>query len=192
MTYGEGKTMNKRPKVILCDLDGVLADFNAGAAEVHGWTLARLYEKWPPGIWEMTAALGLSDEDEFWEPIDQAGEAFWLGLQPLPWARTLYAYLESIAEVHVATAPSRCDSCYSGKVKWLKRFFGRNFTQFVITPHKHIFAQPGALLIDDRELNINQFVQHGGDGIIFPARCNGLYNWANNPVAYLQRLIGDF
>jgi 5'(3')-deoxyribonucleotidase len=175
-------------KRILVDMDEVLCDFVSGAAEIHGWTRDELFAVWPPGVWSMQSAMKLSEED-FWKPITANDKYFWESLKPLPWAHQLVADINEICDDwHVVTSPSLSDSSYTGKVKWLKNFFGPRFTRFCITPHKYLFAQPGVLLIDDNESNVNNFIYHGGDGLVFPRR-NNLLHKITDPVAHIREMF---
>ena len=136
---------------IFLDLDEVLADFVGSALKIHGISREELETHREPGRWDITKPLGLSD-DEFWEPIHAAGSGFWSGLDPLPWADELVGLVEETGVPwHVVTSPSRCPTCYDGKVRWLKDFFGADFDRFIISPHKEIYAGPGRVILDDRD-----------------------------------------
>jgi len=175
---------------ILLDMDGVLVDFVGGAAKAHGWTHDQLVQVWPPGQYEIAEPMGLT-LDEFWQPINETGEQFWLQLEPLPWIHDILHLLVTIETVtgvdwYIATTPSHHSSSYSGKVKWLQEFFGQDFDRFILTGHKHLLAGNGqTVLIDDNRSNVDKFVRAGGEALLFPARWNALHQFADDPVPHL-------
>ena len=193
---------------LLVDMDEVLCDFISGACKANEVSRQELEARRIPGEWAIhnlvnelrreRLCTGFDWEiqaplDQFWSPITEQGEDFWVNLEPLPWANTLITFIGDLCYCgllkhknwHVVTAPSKCPSSYSGKVKWLKNFFGSEFDRFCITPHKHIFAKPDAILIDDREENITAFEKNGGIGVLFPSRGNLLHLCADNPIPHV-------
>lgn len=178
---------------VLVDMDEVLTDFVEGSLRIHGWTRERLERVWQPGSWSIIEPMGMT-ADEFWAPINAAGEEFWLGLEPTPWARDLIEGIDRLTcDWYIVSSPSQSPSAYSGKVGWLRRFLNDGFDRVVITGHKHLLARPGNVLVDDREESVEQFIDAGGQGIVFPSRYNSLHWQAENPVRFvlteLRRLI---
>lgn len=182
---------------ILVDMDEVLCDFVEEACRMHGVSREQMERNRPEGHWSIQGAIGTVlerelSEPEFWRPITMAGEAFWATLGPLPWLAQLTRIVrEASTDWHIITAPGECRTSYNGKVRWLKEKFGATFTQFAITPHKEIFAQPGVVLIDDREENIERFKAAGGSGILFPTKGNGLHGQAADPIPYVQQQLKE-
>lgn len=171
---------------ILLDMDEVLVDFVSAAIALHGQDRETVYARWKPGKWSMTEPLQLTP-DQFWEPIHRAGADFWVNLEPKPWIEELIKIVEQYTRNwHVVTSPSRCPTCYDGKVRWLKNYFGPGFDRFAITPHKHLFAKPNTILIDDRGENCRKFEAYGGDAIIFPAIQNCLHWRRDNPLEFVS------
>ena len=170
-------------------MDEVLVDFVSGACEIHGTTREELTKKWPVGHWSIVEVLGLF-KSEFWNRINKEGEDFWFNLKPLPWCNDLLELVKSTTDDwHIVTAPSMAISCYSGKVRWLKTYFNPGFDRFVITPHKYLFAQPGIVLIDDREENVLDFVKSGGEGLVFPTHGNRFHEYKEDPVASIADVL---
>jgi 5'(3')-deoxyribonucleotidase len=169
-------------------MDEVLVDFVGGALRIHGWTRQRLEQVRPPGSWSIVEPMGMTPA-QFWRPINAAGESFWLGLQLLPWASRVVDWVRSVTpDWYIVSSPSSTTSSYAGKLRWLRRYFGRDFQQFVLTSHKHLLAQPTTLLIDDREETVQQFITAGGEGLLFPSRHNRLWSLADDPVTHLSFL----
>jgi 5'(3')-deoxyribonucleotidase len=187
MTITE-RAMTKKIR-ILVDMDEVLVDFVDAACRIHGRNVGDVLLSWPKDTWNMAQALGLSQGD-FWHPIYIAGEKFWEQLQPKPWIKNLLREVKSLTDDwHIISSPTRHSECYSGKVKWLKEYFGSTFDQFALTPHKHIFAQENVVLIDDHDDNVEKFVEAGGMGILFPAKYNANSDWASDPVPYVRHQL---
>jgi 5'(3')-deoxyribonucleotidase len=157
---------------IILDMDEVLVDFVGGMARHHGTTRQKLRQKQKPGVWEMHRTLGIS-ANTMWRPIYKSGLAFWLTLEPLPWIDDLIEMVETFdVEWHIVSSPSLAADSYFGKTCWLKNYFGHDFDRFAITPHKHLFAKPGTILIDDKDENVEAFREAGGRGIVFPTKGN--------------------
>lgn len=175
---------------IFLDADGVLADFDKAAMEVHGRTIDWLMAVRPRGLWDLTHPLGVT-LDEFWEPIHNAGADFWENIELLPWAGELIKMLQGL-DWYVVTAPSTYKEgspSYHGKIKWLERHFGWRISKCLLTSDKHLLARKGAILIDDRESNINAFTEAGGEGIIFPSLGNCLHSMAADPIPYVRKML---
>jgi hypothetical protein len=174
----------------LFDLDELFADFTGGALALHGLTRDQMEAGRTPGHWNFIETLGMSPT-EFWKPITASGETFWSSLCPLPWFSDLLHFALDIAgnDWYIITTPSMDPGSYSGKVKWMKEMFGSNFNRFLLTPHKHLLAQPGFTLIDDREETCQKFKRHGGSAVTFPSMGNSQHVFADQPVDYLRNLF---
>jgi 5'(3')-deoxyribonucleotidase len=173
-------------QIIFLDMDGVLVDFEAGAAALWGLTAGELQAKRTPGTWALPEPLGITTT-QFWNKLNEAGEIFWQGLLPMPWHLELMHYVEEHStQWYIVSAPSHSPTSYTGKVKWLKKYFGPRFDRFFLTPHKELLAANGRLLIDDNEDNIKKFVEHGGMGQIFPSMSNRLHSSRLDPMVYIK------
>lgn len=175
--------MTNRPTIFL-DIDGVLADFVGGVCQLYGRNRSDVIQAMEPGNWDgLPDALGTT-EDEMWRRIDSAGSDFWAGLPLLPWARTLAKECEAIADVYLATTPSRYPGSLSGKLRWIKAF-GTHERRYVMTPHKHLLAGPKRLLIDDKDRNVKEFWDAGGQAVLFPSKWNSVHELAGDPLQYV-------
>lgn len=184
---------------VLIDMDEVLVDFVGGACRIHGTSRERMEAERNAGslgIWDISSPLGYATGlgramtlSEFWKPIHDAGETFWRDLQPTPWLGQLVDIVETAfgpESWHVISAPSRLTESYTGKVRWLKSYFGPGFDRFAITPHKHLFARDNRVLVDDRESNCDAFSREGGQSILFPSRGGPLWAYADNPLSFVE------
>jgi len=186
--------------ILLLDLDEVLCDFIGGACKVHKITREQMEFHRVPGCWDISDAMGRAktagmsgfSQNQFWNPIHNAGIGFWWHLEELPWFDEVIQWADTKFESwYIVTSPSNETNSYTGKVNWLKRKFGVKFDRFFITPHKELLAQPGRLLLDDRLVNCEQFKRHGGEAILFPTRGGPLHMLKDDPISYLQQYIGD-
>jgi len=178
---------------ILLDMDGVLVDFVGGVCKLFEISRDDLNKHWTLGEWNIVPPLGRAigmrdafNTTMFWNEINDGGEKFWLELEEMPWIDDLIKMVEDITDDwHIVTSPSYLPCSYSGKIKWLKNWFGDKFNRFAITPHKEIFAQENVILIDDRWKNIREFRESGGIGILFPSQGNLLHSRSEFPLNYL-------
>ncbi len=141
--------MNK----ILLDMDGVVSDFTSMAAKLYSHTLEELLAKAKKGSYYVfDDALGIGQE-EFDNTLAFTNENFW------------------------AELPMTSASCYSGKVKWLRKFTGDpKFKDIIFTDQKHLLARSDRLLIDDCADNCDSFWNCGGESILFPRFWNRNYS----------------
>jgi 5'(3')-deoxyribonucleotidase len=151
------------------DLDGVLADFTAGAISLHKLPVTHK----DVDCWDFHHKLGFQGDNEkkFWEPM---GFDFWANL---PKTREHDAVLSIVEEVFgdkvvIATSPASTPGCVEGKIAWINKHLPAYSRRFVVGASKHLMASYGKILIDDYEVNTKRFFEHGGTAILFPR----LYN----------------
>ena len=159
--------------LILCDMDGVLANFVKKLLICHcRYDLLELNEQGEfPRTWEMDGELGT--DDEIWWPVDIAGSDFWSDIDPYPWMDKLLGILESTGiPWYICTTARMTAESHAGKIDWIHRHIG-NIDNVIMTKHKHVIAHENSLLIDDAEHNINAFESNGGNGFLFPQCWNG-------------------
>lgn len=175
--------------IIYCDLDDVIVDYTSASLALHGWTRQKFEALRRPGVWNGYEVMKIS-ADAYWEPIHKAGPGFWESLPELPHAAELITILQRFGNWGIATSPSRSVASWVGKANYLHARFTR-----AVVGNSHIcfdkaqLAVPGSLLIDDRQENVERFIEAGGQGIVFPTRGNELYQLADNPVGYVRRTL---
>lgn len=162
---------------ILCDADGVVANFTSAAVRA----INRLYgtnhpkgtepTEWyfgdliPPG----------SQEGLLWDALSAPGIA--AGLEPFPHAAELVAELSRLGDVWFVTSPFQTSPtwCYE-RVRWLQEHLGIDRHRVVFASDKS--AVDGVVLIDDRAANLMQWsrgsAQHPLDD---DERPNGAILW---------------
>ncbi len=140
---------------IYCDMDGVLADFESGYEELTGIDLRGEFQK----------------GDNFWDPISKAGVGFWAGLKWMPDGQELWDYLKPFNPI-LLSAPSREQSSRIGKHVWVKHKIPGTKLILRYASQKQELATPESILIDDRQVNIDQWEAAGGIGILHTSTAN--------------------
>ena len=158
--------VNEQEKVdykIYCDMDGVLADFESGYEKLTGVDLKGEFQK----------------GEDFWEPISKAGVGFWAGLKWMPDGQKLWNYIKPY-NPDLLSAPSREESSRIGKAVWVKYKLPGTKLILRYAKQKQELANPESILIDDRQVNIDQWEAAGGIGI--------LHTSADNTISQLKQL----
>ena len=140
---------------IYCDMDGVLADFESGYEELTGIDLRGEFQK----------------GDDFWDPISEKGVGFWAGLKWMPDGQELWDYLKPY-KPDLLSAPSREQSSRIGKHVWVKHKIPGTKLILRYAKQKQELATPESILIDDRQVNIDQWEAAGGIGILHTSTAN--------------------
>lgn len=184
---------------LFLDMDEVLADFIGGACRVWGTTEAEVLPHWTRGVWNiippLSRALKLPEltEAEFWAPIVERGEDFWRSLPMLPWARELVDLVHKLSggDWYVLTSPGPHPSALTGKARWLRGRLGIQHEQMIPTPHKHLLAAPGRILVDDREDNCRDWYGHLGKAVVFPRWHNYYADYRANPLPIVEAQLRE-
>ena len=140
---------------IYCDMDGVLADFESGYEKLTGIDLRGEFQK----------------GDDFWDPISKAGVGFWAGLKWMPGGQELWDYIKPF-DPKLLSAPSREQSSRIGKAVWVKHKIPGTKLILRYASQKQELATPESILIDDRQVNIDQWEAAGGIGILHTSTAN--------------------
>lgn len=151
---------------------------------IYGWDL----------VGAVSHALGLEvpmSPTEFWEKIPSE---LW---RQVPKSDECEELVETafrlVGEDHVflATSPTLDHFSLPFKVRWIEEQLPKSFhRRWSVTPIKRYFGTPGALLIDDRESNCNDFRLRpngapGGDSILWPKAWNSAGHWYDK-MTYLK------
>jgi 5'(3')-deoxyribonucleotidase len=157
---------------ILLDMDDVVVNLNRG-----------LFKHFPVlennrNEWDVSKTLGVTIK-QFIKLVDKIPD-FWIDLEPLPRGLELYYELKKIAPVHFVSSPTGSAVAAAGKTIWLKKYFGEDFDDYVITSKKHLLAKPGVLLLDDRHKNVEEFIGGGGLAVLYPQPWNPLAQYTDS------------
>jgi len=157
----------------LIDLDGVLADFTAGASEAHGRPNPYL-DKNLYGNYYIEKIWGITQE-EFWKPMD---EDFWYMLDVMDKAKELVDFLdvEFDGNICILSSPSKNRGCIDGKLAWIKQHFPQLERKFLFGPQKHFCSSPNTLLVDDYDYNVENFRKFGGHAYLVPRPWNSAHS----------------
>lgn len=166
---------------VLLDMDGVIVDFTGASMRAHGIAeYDHLIDDW-----DHASALGLS-ADDWWAKME--GREFWANIEPYPWASEL---MDAIGEFTICTAPNRDPECAAGKYDCLINNFSIYPRDVMMGTKKFLLANPGNVLIDDREENVDDFRARGGCAILFPQPWNHAAGDWRDVVATLNAIKED-
>lgn len=172
--------------MIILDLDGVLAEFDRAACEVHG-----LPEGTVPKSWDWYHDFGITDK-EFWDKIHALGDKFYGELvQPYPWAREVLELVRGADDFVIMSSPSNHPAGYAGKKIWVDKYLdGVKPAQLIVGSAKHLLAGRDRLLVDDGPHNITAFIDAGG------ATCTFLQPWncddPSDRIRHLKESLEDW
>ena len=142
----------KPPYKIYCDMDGVLTDFESRFDHFSGMH-PQEYEK----------KFGI---EQFWHLIDtKIGVRFWVGMPWMPQGKKLWDFIKPY-QPDLLTSPSRHDTSRLGKNLWVRNNLNpKPKTIFAFSKDKQRYSREGAILIDDKKSNINEWASKGGIAI---------------------------
>lgn len=166
LLYGLGMKIDH----ILLDMDGVVVHHFIALGRAAGIEVSR--DNWPLGKDGIKAITGL-DKATFDSMVINGGADLWASMPAFPWFSSFFKALENIAPVYYLSSPEYGAGCVAGKVTWIEKQHGPSFNRFILTTHKTLLARPTAVLIDDTQKNVDQFIAAGGQGILFQQPWNG-------------------
>lgn len=176
-------------------MDGVLTDFVTACCAAHGKESPYSDPK-NLGIFEMEKLWNIS-VGEFWAPLDKLGRPFWEEMGKMPDADEIVRILEDEfgrSNICILTSPSYDPGCIPGKRAWIKNHYPQFRNQMIFGTAKRFLAGEGRVLVDDRDENVESFVDYGGHGIVIPRLWNschalagrdGASRWALRGVRYV-------
>jgi len=164
----------------LLDLDGVVADFIAGACQHHNVPNPYLSPCGPRGRggWDIEKHLSM-DKRQFWNGLDYY---FWKNLPKTPEADGIVALLTGrfgVENICILSSPIAVNGCVDGKREWIEAHFPEFSRQFLFGSAKQFCAGPDRVLIDDFHHNIDKFAEAGGQTFLVPRVWND--DWAEEP-----------
>lgn len=150
---------------IYCDLDSVLVDFTKGYIDLTG--------KEPPSY------ESKFDKKEFWRPIDKSGGEFWSNLEWMEDGHELWNFIAPY-NPEILSSPSNSQTSVVGKEEWMIKNLPGVKLNLEQSEKKQVYAEPNAILIDDRDTIIERWNNAGGIGI--------LHTSAENTIKQLKEL----
>src|SRR5271167_173790 len=167
------RMFNPKVNTIYVDLDDVLVDFNAFVFD----NLGRYFDNHVTNLEE--------NDNEMWLFLKNVSHMY-LNLNPTPYARELWDHIvASGVNVEILTAIPRrhyIAEAEQDKRDWVAKHLGAD-VKVNIGPYsadKWKWAKPSDILIDDREDNIQQWINDGfGIGII---------HYKNDPLCHIDTM----
>jgi hypothetical protein len=148
----------------LIDFDGVICDFNAGAALANGIHLEE-----QPTHWNWYRDYGVTDK-QFWDNIKKYGVDFYNDMCPLyEWAHDLVNLLRPYGPLTFCTNGPKFPD---GKIQLIEWLFPEADVILMTASKKHWLARPEFVLIDDKSENVKDFTGNNGRAILFPQPWN--------------------
>lgn len=188
--------LNSLRKIFL-DLDGVIVNIHPSAFASAGVTLEKESD-YPDGYgWDLVGAVnkfrqvhrwGALSANGFWSRLNYG---FWRNLPLYEGARELVTALELYGEVYFVTTPTLDPGCAGAKFGWVREHFPKYRKKTWIGSDKSVFAAiPGAILIDDRDRNCDDFIAAGGQAILVPRPWNDL-GYTQDPYNQIHWQMGE-
>ncbi len=194
-------------RVILLDMDGVLVNWADEVAQWFSVSSKELQGAWNPGEYQIHKVLSRilardagQIKDGIVREIVRHGADWWAGLHPYPWAgKIINACTDFVGRenVYFCSNPAFTSQHVSigpvmeGKMRWLERHTKKDCRKFVFTPHKHLLARKGTILIDDHGPTLVEFERAGGSFIPCPAKYNNWHHAADDPADFIVRMLDD-
>jgi len=177
------------------DMDGVLTDWCKAAHELNGLDYPG-HNKWPYKFgsegWGWGKQAGLLTYN--W---DSMGRQFWANLEWMPDGKDILSKCISCFGMDSICLFSsfyiRANGAVNGRLDWIDHNIPEFKNKFLTgTIPKSICAHHDAVLIDDYDKNIHDFVAAGGQGILIPRPWNELHNWSDSVLKVLENSLEDF
>ena len=170
------------------DMDGVLLDFVSAIHKKfdkeyrYGVPLEwEFFEQWSPPV-------AFKDFDAVCD-ID-----FWA---TLPWMhdgreilREVRKRIEPDDEFYLLTTPMPNPGSWTGKALWVEKNLPE-WKLIVTNAPKRLLASDDAILIDDKDENIQEFVAAGGRGILVPRLWNELHGWGDESLQVVRNSLEE-
>lgn len=135
-------------RMIYCDLDGVLADFNGTFKQLTGF--------YPDEV----------SRETLWKKIEQIPD-YWSILTPFNESNQLIQYLRPHSFQILTGLPTQgYQKAEKEKIEWVYNHIGKEINVICcLSKDKPLFCKRNDILIDDHLPNINGWIQAGGIGI---------------------------
>ena len=160
---------------IFLDMDGVIVDFVNGVCKVFGKANPYPKETRDYSFWHAWSDISFEDVNnictqEFWHKLDWMYDG----------RDTLRAIKDTIGleKIYLLTMPMPNPETATGKMMWINDNIPIYLDRTIIVTRdvpKSFMTRPDALLIDDKDENVEEFVAAGGQGILVPRPWNRAY-----------------
>lgn len=174
-------------KKLFLDMDGVLVDFVTGVRVFHSKHIE--YKDIQQNIAQQM--FPSNEQYRFYDPL---GFDFWANLTWTEEGQKLLAGLLGFIDsedIVLMTSPILTRGCADGKLAWIKKNCPIFTRQYCVTPCKHQYAHPSALLVDDSERNCTEFQDAGGFAYLVPRPWNNSDDLPVNELLKNIRYLWD-
>lgn len=139
---------------LFLDLDGVLADFDAGARLMCGTDNSYKFEF-------------VYGQGEFWRCINRDPD-FFLHLSPMPDAHILFNEVRHLRPIILTALPhTGAERVDRHKRTWVRQHLGDEVQVITcLTKDKPNYCKPGDVLVDDRAINRERWLGAGGRFVV--------------------------
>lgn len=157
----------------------------------YGKLINFILDRWPEGNdhFYMSEVLGIPEIDFAF----MHREDFWEGIEPFENAELLLRLLSNLVgkeNVYFLSSPGIYEGAWTGKFRWIKKYFPGYERRLILTRHKHLMAGP-AILIDDKYKTVEQ-VNGSADSayqaVLYPAPWNQKRGMSN-PISHTLNAI---
>ncbi len=173
---------------VFVDMDGVLVNLNKAAASTFGL-------KYPSNSvlgHDWLLANSKTSVPEFLDRLE-ANPHLWEQAEPYPWTSKIVQMLDlKTPQWMILTSATHAPACWSGKVKWIRRYLTDDAVFRVIMvggQDKARLASRGDLLIDDKFENVKHWNAAGGVGFHWIDYSEDLLELVENQLGKLNGAI---
>ena len=164
-------------KQVMLDMDGVIVDFVKGICKLHNRPNPYTDEK-NLGLFDMDKIWGIPAAD-FWKGTEYD---FWLNLEFTQDASLLLDVLDKfigLDNVCILTSPNLSKGCVDGKRDWVSKNLPQFKKRILVGSAKEFTTSKNRLLIDDRDSNVEKYIECDGKAYLFPQPWNSANgkNW---------------
>lgn len=166
-------------KIIFIDLDGTIVNFVDAALKFHG-VIGDTFN-WPfeYGKFDINELIGIS-KDEFLGPL---GFDFWSNLDwTIDGKQIFFHFIKKYGResICILSNDGNNQECREGKIEWIRRNLPSSFYEekkYLWGSRKDFCAHENSILVDDKDMNVLNFVYARGRGVTVPRPWN--CEWKN-------------
>lgn len=173
-------------KKVLLDMDGVITNFHKGVCDAfnreYNFEEMIRYDFW-----------------EDWEGPDvtrgdvnsMCNQKFWRSLEWMPEGKETLKIIEEAygkENIFLFTQPMPHPGSWTGKRLWVCSQMYDYINRLIVTSSpRSLFASPNTLLIDDKDENVDAFIEAGGHAVLIPRPWNKLRR--HHVLPHLKKMI---
>jgi 5'(3')-deoxyribonucleotidase len=166
--------------ILLCDQDGILADFERHSLRMYNQRMGTTFDE--DKCYEFVGSHIIIEptinQKQYRKPFSEPG--FFLGIPPIKNSQEAIEKLLEFFDIYIVTTEYRGNqTCAYEKQKWLQIYFPKIADNIIVTKHKELVY--GDILVDDRPENLQKWSDSwGGLGTVKTASLE--YHWINKEI----------